>query len=419
MSTDKFHINDAAPGNDTHSNFLRRMGYGDLLNRPGRQEMTIDTASMYKSAAVGQGEALGAGLGAVAGGIGGAEIANAMGGSATAKLLGALTGAGLGGVGGYYAGGLLDKPGEDGISPMLKVRREALTLGGAGLGGLTGYGISKYLVGSKNKTHHLLSALVGAGIGGGAGYLVAGDKQYNDHYKKGLDIAKELGLDEKQHERFSQLYAKNVVNAQPGWWDRNFSYHPNRSLAENWFMATETDPVDRALAELNGDDDPTDLSITKTIGTAVGGGLGGYGVYKGGKKLFWKAMDGTHAAYNHNLRNAIRMGNLDLDALSRGSAPLTPKTIDTLIDSLKGNKANADDILRIISSRGIDINNKQLKNLMTILGVTDDASASKAFTNAPELISAAQDALKHSDDAADWSKYLKFWKLIKPVKSAN
>lgn len=416
MSTDKFHINDAAPGNDTHSNFLRRMGYGDLLNRPGRQEMTIDTASMYKSAAVGQGEALGAGLGAVAGGIGGAEIANAMGGSATAKLLGALTGAGLGGVGGYYAGGLLDEPGKDGVSPMLKMRREALTVGGAGLGGLTGYGISKYLVGSKNKTHHLLSALVGAGIGGGAGYLVAGDKQYNDHYKKGMEIAKELGLDEKQHKRFSQLYAKNAVNAQPGWWDRNFSYHPNRSLAENWFMVSETDPTKRALAELNGEKDPLALSETKVIAnTLLGAGLG-YGAKKG----FEYGTRNTDMGKNRTLRRKLNTSTDAINDYVKATHSMYDSTTKSLIDIAKKKPSpeNIKAVLNALETQG-DLSQGVIKHLIKTLGVTDEASALKILSNNPSLLGPVLDTLKHGDDAADWAKYLKFWKLFKPVAAVK
>ena len=214
MSTDRFNIHEMGTGNDTHSNFLKRMGYGDLLNRPGRQEITLDTASMYKSAAD-QGAILGAGVGGVAGGIGGAVIAEAVGGSATAKLMGALVGAGLGGVGGYYAGGALDKKDEaTGRSSSDKYTSTIGTVGGGALGALTGYGVSKYLLGSKNKTHHVISALLGGGIGAGAGYMASGGLRAEKNMEEGFRRAAAKGYTGDKARKYAEAYSRRASENQ-------------------------------------------------------------------------------------------------------------------------------------------------------------------------------------------------------------
>ena len=55
---------------------------------------------------------------------------------------------------------------------------------------------------------------------------------------------------------------------------------------------------------------------------------------------------------------------------------------------------------------------------MKVLGVTDDVSATRAFANAPELITSAKDVLKHSDEASGFIKgILNAWRAVKPFKS--
>ena len=277
MSTDKFHIGDAGRGNDAHSDFLMRMGYGDLLNRPGRQEMTIDTASMYKKAAIGQGEAIGTGLGALAGGIGGAEIADAMGGSATAKLLGALTGAGLGGVGGYFAGGMLDKSEGDDLSISDKNTTLINQIGGAGIGGLTGYGISKYLVGSKNRTHHLLSAGIGAGIGAGAGTLLADDKLRKETRSVAESIGKQRGYTGDDLRRFTNYYVSatdkitrdNKLNKDKSWLDRLTSIG---SIKDVYLKAPTAEAIAQARMEGKSEEEAErEVNQAVVAGTALAG----------------------------------------------------------------------------------------------------------------------------------------------------
>ena len=267
MSTDKFNIHEMGAGNDTHSNFLKRMGYGDLLNRPGRQEITLDTASMYKSAAD-QGSILGAGIGGVAGGIGGAELAEHMGGSATAKLIGALVGAGIGGVGGYYAGGALDEIDKNtGTSTVDRNRHLIYSGAGSALGALTGYGISKYLVGSKNNTHHVLSALLGAGAGAGAGYLVAGDEEYNKDFADALNVAEQAGMDEDKRNTYARLVAKYKQKVDKstgitGLYDR-LKWKTTDDWIDRMIMQDERDPHDAALREMEGSLDPKEVSPLK------------------------------------------------------------------------------------------------------------------------------------------------------------
>ena len=278
MSTAKFNISDMGTGNDTHSNFLIRNGYGNLLNRPGRQEITIDTASMYKKAAD-QGSFLGAGVGGVAGGIGGAEIAEAMGGSATAKLMGALVGAGLGGVGGYYLGKELDKQDKNNLTAIDKYRDPVYTVGGGALGALTGYGLSKYLMGSKNKTHHVISALLGAGVGAGAGHLVSGGEEYNEAFKDGLLAADRAGV--KDRNQFAKLYAKHRTKDKINPWYNLLAIDTDEGLLSNMFMKQEEDAFDSAVKEYNGEKKPREFSTIKAIASGAGTTGLGYGAYKG------------------------------------------------------------------------------------------------------------------------------------------
>lgn len=273
MSTAKFNIYNMGIGHDARRDSMVRKGYGDLLDihHSGRKETTIDTASMYKKAAD-QGAILGAGVGGVAGGIGGAEIAEAMSGSATAKLMGALVGAGLGGVGGYYAGGALDKVDKDNLTTIDKYRSPVYTIGGGALGALTGYGMSKYLMGSKNKTHHVISALLGAGVGAGAGHLVSGSEEYNEAVKDGLVYADRLGVKDKN--KFAKLYAKHRDKAKINPWYNMFVPDSGRSLGSNIFERRDTDAVSAALEEYNtGNENPTEISYLKSGAIALGSGL--------------------------------------------------------------------------------------------------------------------------------------------------
>lgn len=258
MSTDKFHIHDMGQGNDVHSNVLNRLGYGNLLNRPGRQETTIDTASMYKKADFGPGAGIGTIAGTLAGGIGGADIAGAMGGSATSKLLGALVGAGAGGLGGYLGGSLLDKGDNNKISIADANLRGLNAVGGGLIGGLAGYGTSKYILGSKNKTHQLISALIGAGAGTGIGYTVAGSREYKKYLEEGKKKALRNGYKGVEADRFARFYANKMEANKNG--DRGFFGHltewdTNRDWFSNFFTQAEENAEDSAKNRMKGESD--------------------------------------------------------------------------------------------------------------------------------------------------------------------
>ena len=204
MSTDKFNIHEMGTGNDTHSNFLRKMGYGDLLNRPGRQEITLDTASMYKKAA--DAGTMLTGAGAVSGGLAGNLLADYTDTGALGRLLMTVAGAGVGGVGGNILGKHLDTTLDNGMSLTQKNRHKINAAALGSLGALTGYGTSKYLMGSKNKMHNLLGALAGGAIGAGVGSHIADNKISDNVDKKILDIADDMGLKGDQRENFIRDY---------------------------------------------------------------------------------------------------------------------------------------------------------------------------------------------------------------------
>lgn len=208
MSTAKFHIKDAQPGHDTHSAVLNRLGYGDLLNRKGRTEFTIDTTSLTKSAA-NHGAIMGAGTGAAVGAIAGAELAGGKA-SATTKLLSALAGTGIGGVGGYLIGSTLDKPTDDGMSIADKNTGLLNTVGMGAIGGVLGYGTSKYLIGAKTKTHHLLSALLGAGAGAGVGSLITDSQVSSEHRRLAYEAGKASGFKGEQLEKYVDAYTRQA-----------------------------------------------------------------------------------------------------------------------------------------------------------------------------------------------------------------
>lgn len=366
MSTAKFNISEMGEGNDTHSNFLISKGYGNLLNRPGRQEITIDTASMYKKAAD-QGAILGAGVGGIAGGIGGSEIAEALGGSATAKLMGALVGAGVGGVGGYYAGKSLDKVDKDNLTTIDKYRSPVYTLGGGALGALTGYGVSKYLMGSKNKTHHVLSALLGAGVGAGAGHIVSGREEYNEAVKDGLKAADKYneavkaGLitadksDIKDRNRFAKIYAKYLTREKINPWYNLIAVDTDKGFFTNAFTKREEDALDAAIKEYYGEEDPREISVIKSIisGSALGGVGAGttYGTYKG-IRASRNAFVGKFNPEKRNtelLMEAFRMPNSEKSIkMFNGAAPTYADILGKLEQT--GAKLSDSDLLRIAKS---------------------------------------------------------------------
>ena len=208
MSTDKFHISDATPGHDTHSAVLNRLGYGDLLNRKGHTEFTIDTTKLNKSAAA-HGAILGAGTGAAIGAVAGAELAGDKA-TATTKLLSTLAGTGIGGVGGYFLGSALDTPEDDGLSIADKNTGLLNTIGMGAIGGAVGYGASKYLLGATNKTHHLLSALAGAGLGAGVGTMITDSQINSEHRRLAYEAGKASGFEEEQLERYVDAYTRQA-----------------------------------------------------------------------------------------------------------------------------------------------------------------------------------------------------------------
>lgn len=208
MSTDKFHLKDATAGHDARSAFLRRMGYADLLDKQGKTEFTIDTTKLNKSAAS-HGAIMGAGTGAAVGAIAGAELAGDKA-SATTKLLSTLAGTGIGGVGGYLIGGTLDKPTDDGLSIADKNTGLLNTVGMGAIGGALGYGTSKYLLGAKTKTHHLISALLGAGAGAGVGSLITDSQVSSEHRRLAYEAGKASGFEGEQLEKYVDAYTRQA-----------------------------------------------------------------------------------------------------------------------------------------------------------------------------------------------------------------
>lgn len=284
MSTDKFHINDAAPGNDTHSNFLRRMGYGDLLNRPGRQEMTIDTASMYKSAGD-AGNAL-TGAGVAAGGLAGSLVADYTNAGALGRLIMTLAGAGAGGFGGRMLGEHLDKSEVDGI-PMSRKHRQAVNAATIGsIGALAGYGTSKYLVGSKNNLYNLLGAATGGSIGALVGSRIGapdGDNwnEYTEQEQEAAKQADKLGLKGDQRNNFIRDYTASI--------DRE---KDNEGVAD-WIKSVigrNPTEMDKVIAKYKGEEEPVD-SWTHPIKTPIAA-IEGYHALKHGIPAGSRAIQG-------------------------------------------------------------------------------------------------------------------------------
>lgn len=276
MSTDKFNIHEMGTGNDTHSNFLMRMGYGDLLNRPGRQEVTLDTASMYKKAA--DASTMLTGTGAAAGGLAGNLLADYTDTGALGRLLMTVAGAGIGGVGGNILGKHLDTTTQDGMT-LANRNRSAINAAALGtLGSLAGYGTSKFVLGSKNKAHNLVGALAGGGLGAFVGSHIAKRESDPVTDKEILDIADDLGLQGDQRENFIRDYTAAL------------SEEKGKGITDEWYYSLLGDnptEMDKVKAKYAGNDTPEErivgwnttwkAPLLLEAGWAAGSGLGAFG----------------------------------------------------------------------------------------------------------------------------------------------
>ena len=275
MSTDKFHISDATPGHDTHSAVLNRLGYGDLLTRKGRTEFTIDTTKLNKSAAD-HGAILGAGTGAAIGAVAGAELAGDKA-SATTKLLSTLAGTGIGGVGGYFIGSALDTPESDGLSIADKNTGLLNTIGVGAIGGALGYGTSKYLIGAKNKTHHLLSALAGAGLGAGVGSMITDSQITSETRKQAITMAEAAGLTGKQKEDYINAYVRQMDLIRR---DRK-GRGPFGTIADIVYDYDDPEVVAAAAAAGGLPDHTQNLQVGWGTAGLIGGGAAAAGYFSG------------------------------------------------------------------------------------------------------------------------------------------
>lgn len=282
MSTEKFNIHEMGQGNDVHSDFLIRKGYGNLLNRPGRQEITLDTASMYKSA--GDASTMLTGAGAAAGGLAGNLLADYTDTGATGRLIMMLAGAGLGGFGGYTAGKHMDSTMEDGMSMTHRNRNKINAAAIGSLGALAGYGTSKYVMGSKNKLHNLIGAVAGGAIGAGLGSHIADNKTTSSADKEILDIADDMGLQGDQRENFIRDYTAAL------------SEEKNKGFANEWYytlIGNNPTEMDKVKAKYSGKTIPEEsvrglntawkvpLGIETGYAAARALGAGGRSVVKG------------------------------------------------------------------------------------------------------------------------------------------
>lgn len=248
MSTDRFNIHEMGTGNDTHSNFLKRMGYGDLLNRPGRQEITLDTASMYKSAADTSTMLTGAGM--ATGGLAGNLLADYTNTGALGRLLMTVVGAGAGGVGGHILGKKLDVSDENGVPGSIKNRAAINAAALGSIGALAGYGTSKYLAGSKNNVYNTMGALTGGSIGALIGSHIAAPDEGEKAGETNAEAVKQadkLGL--KGDQRIS--FIRDYVAAT----DRE---KDNEGVLDNIKSIYGSNPteMDKVIAQYKGEDIP-------------------------------------------------------------------------------------------------------------------------------------------------------------------
>lgn len=285
MSTDKFNIHEMGTGNDTHSNFLRRMGYGDLLNRPGRQEVTLDTASMYKKAA--DASTMLTGTGAAAGGLAGNLLADYTDTGALGRLLMTVAGAGIGGVGGNILGKHLDTTTQDGMT-LANRNRSAINAAALGtLGSLAGYGTSKFVLGSKNKAHNLVGALAGGGLGAFVGSHIAKRESDPVTDKEILDIADDLGLQGDQRENFIRDYTAALSE------EKNMEGITDRL---QWLVGTNPTEMDKVIARYKGEEIPTESWVSWWKTPILGNEL-----LAGGKTVLAGAGKATKGKKTRNL----------------------------------------------------------------------------------------------------------------------
>lgn len=270
MSTDKFHLKDATAGHDARSAFLRRMGYADLLDKQGKTEFTIDTTKLNKSAAS-HGAIMGAGTGAAVGAVAGAELAGDKT-SATQKLLSTLAGAGIGGVGGYFIGSALDKPESDGLSVADKNTGLLNTIGVGAIGGALGYGTSKYLLGATNKTHHLLSALAGAGLGAGVGSLITDSQLTDETRKQAITMADAQGLSGEKKDNYVNAYVRQMELIRRDRKDRPFW----EAISDVVYDYDKPEVVAATAAAGGNPDHSQSVQLSNVAGLIGGGALTGY-----------------------------------------------------------------------------------------------------------------------------------------------
>lgn len=335
MSTDKLHISDATPGHDTHSAVLNRLGYGDLLNRKGRTEFTIDTTKLNKSAA-NHGAILGAGTGAAIGAVAGAELAGDKS-SATTKLLSTLAGTGIGGVGGYLIGSTLDNPEDDGLSIADKNTGLLNTVGMGAIGGAIGYGTSKYLIGARNKTHHLLSALIGAGAGVGAGSLITDSRINKANREIATSLADEYEVPEDKRDEFISNYVRQATkynrekNDRSDWW-----FSPVSNTVANQFYGY-VEPAEYALRSVGMRPGKVQESETRWAADLAEGGLKvgvpAYGIHVGKKKT----MHLLHYLRNSPKYQLTGMFKSVIDAYNSGDKAGINTALEELYKHLKNN----------------------------------------------------------------------------------